>query len=70
MKLASNFIPFAPPFIGEDEIREVVKILRSDWITTGPKAKRLEEDFAKFIGVRKAIAFNSATAALHTAWDF
>ena len=62
-----KFIPFAPPWIGKEEIREVVEILRSDWITTGPKTKRFEEDFAKFIGSPKAAALNSGTSALHTA---
>lgn len=62
-----TFLPFAPPWIGEQEIREVVKILRSDWITTGPKTKRFEEDFAKFLKVPKAVALNSGTSALHIA---
>lgn len=64
-----NFLPFAPPLIGEEEIAEVVDTLRSGWITTGPKTKRFETDFAAFLGGSGvgALALNSCTAALHTA---
>jgi hypothetical protein len=44
------FLPFALPEIGDDEIAEVVDTLRKGWITTGPKAKRFEADFAAFLG--------------------
>lgn len=61
-----SFIPFALPEVGEDEIAEVVSSLRSGWLTTGPKAKQFEADFAKYIGGDvEAIAVNSATAGLH-----
>ena len=65
------FLPFALPEIGDEEIAEVVDTLRSGWITTGPKAKRLEEDFAAFLGDAslEAIAVNSATAGLHLALE-
>ena len=65
------FLPFALPEIGDEEIAEVVDTLRSGWITTGPKAKRLEEDFAAFLGDAslQAIAVNSATAGLHLALE-
>lgn len=68
MDAAHKFLPFALPDIGEDEINEVVDSLRSGWITTGPKTKRFEEDFAAFLGggVYTA-AVNSATAGLHLA---
>ena len=46
----SKFLPFALPDIGEEEIAEVVDSLRSGWVTTGPKAKRFEQDFVKFLG--------------------
>lgn len=62
-----QFLPFSPPLIGEEEIAEVVDTLRSDWITTGPKAKRFEEEFASYLGAPSALALNSCTAALHTA---
>jgi len=60
------FLPFALPEIGEEEISEVVDALRSGWLTTGPKTRRLEEAFAEFLGEGvEAIAVNSGTAALH-----
>lgn len=62
-----TFLAFSPPNIGEEEIREVVDTLRSDWITTGPKTKAFETAFTRFVGGRGALAVNSCTAALHTA---
>ncbi|HOG46378.1 MAG TPA: DegT/DnrJ/EryC1/StrS family aminotransferase [Anaerolineae bacterium] len=62
-----QFLPFSLPLIGEEEIAEVVDSLRSGWITTGPKVRRFEEDFARYIGARHAIAVNSCTAGLHIA---
>ena len=65
------FLPFALPEIGEDEIAEVVDTLRSGWVTTGPKAKRFEEDFSVFLGDPSlhSLAVNSATAGLHLALE-
>jgi len=63
----SDFLPFSPPLIGEEEIAEVVDTLKSNWITTGPKTRRFEEDFAAFVSAPGALALNSCTAALHTA---
>jgi len=61
-----SFLPFALPEIGEEEITEVVNTLRSGWVTTGPKTKQFEADFAAFLGGGvEAIAVNSATAGLH-----
>jgi dTDP-4-amino-4,6-dideoxygalactose transaminase len=62
-----DFLPFSPPLIGEEEIGEVVDTLRSNWITTGPKAKRFEQEFAAYLGAPAALALNSCTAGLHTA---
>jgi dTDP-4-amino-4,6-dideoxygalactose transaminase len=62
-----KFLPFSPPLIGEAEINEVVDTLRSEWITTGPKVKRFEEEFAQFVHAPDALAVNSGTAALHLA---
>jgi len=63
----ASFLPFSLPLIGEEEIAEVIDSLRSGWITTGPKVKRFEEEFAQYIGCRHALAVNSCTAALHIA---
>ncbi len=65
-----SFLPFALPDIGDDEIQEVVASLKSGWLTTGPKTKQFEADFAAFIGAGvEAIAVNSATAGLHLALE-
>ncbi|HVC10322.1 MAG TPA: DegT/DnrJ/EryC1/StrS aminotransferase family protein [Burkholderiales bacterium] len=64
------FLPFALPDIGEEEIAEVLDSLRSGWLTTGPKTRRFEQDFAAFLGGGvQAIAVNSATSGLHLALE-
>jgi dTDP-4-amino-4,6-dideoxygalactose transaminase len=63
--MREKFLPFSLPDIGEEEIAEVTDSLRSGWITTGPKVKRFEEDFAAFVGAKYAVAVSSATAGLH-----
>src|SRR5579863_1190310 len=65
--MRDSFLPFSPPSISEDEIAEVVDTLRSDWITTGPKVKRFEQDFARAVGAQAALAVSSCTAAMHLA---
>ncbi len=67
-------IPFSPPDVGEEEIREVADTLRSGWITTGPKTKRLEKEIAEAIGVGttaegtpRCVALNSQTACAEMA---
>lgn len=62
-----DFLPFALPLLEDDEINEVLDTLKSNWITKGPKTAMFEEQFAKFVGCKHAIATNSCTAALHTA---
>ncbi len=57
-------IPFSPPDITEAEIEEVVKSLRSGWITTGPKTKEFEKRIAEYVGTNKAVCLNSATSAM------
>jgi len=56
-------IPFSPPDISEKEIREVTDTLRSGWITTGPKVKRLESLLAGYVGSDGCVCLNSQTAA-------
>jgi dTDP-4-amino-4,6-dideoxygalactose transaminase len=65
--MRDEFLPFHIPDIGEAEIRAVEETLRSGWLTTGPKVKQFEEDFARYVGCRHALAVNSGTAALHLA---
>src|SRR5688572_25640415 len=62
-----EFLPFSPPDISEAEIAEVVDTLRSGWITTGPKTRRFEQEFAAYVGSAGALALNSCTAGLHIA---
>lgn len=63
------YLPFARPSITEREKRAVLAVLDSGWLTTGAQTKRFEEQFAARVGVRHAIALNSATAALHLALE-
>lgn len=68
--MTREFMPFSLPEIGEEEINEVVDSLRSGWITTGPKTKRFEQEFAEYLGSEvEALAVNSATAGLHLALE-
>lgn len=60
-------VPYFRPIISDDEIEEVVKCLRSGWLTTGPRTKEFETQFASYVRARHAIAVNSCTAALHLA---
>jgi dTDP-4-amino-4,6-dideoxygalactose transaminase len=62
-----EFLAFAPPNIGVEEIDDVVNTLRSPWITTGPRTQLFEREFASFVGAPAALALSSCTAALHTA---
>jgi dTDP-4-amino-4,6-dideoxygalactose transaminase len=64
---SGDFVKFAPPLIGDEEIREVVDTLRSDWLTTGPKVRRFEREFADYVEAPAALALNSCTAGLHVA---
>lgn len=63
--MRTRFLPFCLPQIGDEEVDEVVHSIRSGWVTTGPKVRRFEEDFANYVGSAHAIAVNSCTAALH-----
>lgn len=63
----TQFLQFSPPTIGDEEIAAVVDTLRSQWITTGPKTKRFETEFAAAVQAPGALALNSCTAGLHTA---
>ncbi|WP_405321248.1 DegT/DnrJ/EryC1/StrS family aminotransferase [Frisingicoccus sp.] len=59
-------IPFSPPDIGEEEIKEVVDTLKSGWVTTGPKTKLFEKKIAEFCHTDRAVCLNSATACMET----
>jgi len=60
-------IPYGKQSIDDDDIRAVVEVLRSDWLTTGPKVPEFEKAVADFVGAKFAVAVCNGTAALHTA---
>lgn len=62
-----NLIPIAQPLISDQEIDEVVKVLKSGFIAQGPKVAEFEEKFAEYVGVEHAVATSSGTTALHLA---
>ena len=64
-----SFLPFHRADLGDEEIAEVVGVLRSGWLTTGPKVKEFEQEFAAMVGAQHAVAVNSCTAALHLALE-
>lgn len=57
-------IPFSPPDITDKEIEEVVKTLKSGWLTTGPKTKEFEKKIAEYCNTKKAVCLNSATSCM------
>ncbi|MEP6695066.1 MAG: DegT/DnrJ/EryC1/StrS family aminotransferase [Chloroflexota bacterium] len=61
-------VPFARPALGQEEIDAVADTIRSGWITLGPKTKRFEQEFARYLGVPEAVALSSGTAGLHLAF--
>lgn len=60
-------IPYGRQTIDDDDIRAVVEVLQSDWLTTGPKVDEFEKTFAATVGAKEAVAVSSGTAALHAA---
>ena len=62
-----TLLPYGRQSIEEDDIQAVTAVLRSDWLTTGPKVVEFEEAFAAYVGTKHAVSFNSGTAALHGA---
>ena len=64
MNLKLRNIPFSPPDMSEEEIKEVSKALRSGWITTGPRTKEFERQIAEYCHTDKAVCLNSATACM------
>ena len=62
-----DFLQFSPPTLFDEELSEVLDTLRSDWITTGPKTKRFEDEFAEYVHSPAALAVSSCTDALQVA---
>jgi len=63
----SDFLPYGRQSIDEGDVGAVAEVLRSDWLTTGPKVEQFERAFAGFVGAAHAVAVSSGTAALHAA---
>ena len=62
-------VPFYKPSIGREEIDKVVDTLTGGWLTTGPKTKQFEREFAAYLKQKHAVAMNSCTGALHLALE-
>ncbi len=62
-------VPFYRPSVTQSEIDEVLDCLKSGWLTTGPRAKQFEQEFARYLAQKHAVALNSCTAALHLALE-
>jgi perosamine synthetase len=65
--LVKRNIPYGRQWIDEADIAAVCEVLRSDWLTTGPKIPEFEEVFSRYVGTKFAVAVSSGTAALHCA---
>ena len=64
---ATGFLPFHRALIEEEEIRAVLEVLQSGWLTTGPRVREFETEFGRYTGASHAVAVSSCTAALHLA---
>lgn len=64
-----TFLPFALPDVDETELQQIGEALASGWVTTGPKTRQFEAEFATAVGAKYAIAVNSCTAAMHLALE-
>ena len=62
-----KLLPYGRQNLNEEDIHAVVEVLRSDWLTTGPKVPEFEERFSEWVGAKYAVSFSSGTAALHGA---
>ena len=63
----NKYIPYGHQWINNDDIKEMIKVLKSEWITQGPKVKEFEEELCKYTGAKYAVVVSSGTAALHIA---
>jgi len=63
--MGKKYIIFGSPYIGKEEITEMVKTLKSGWIGTGPKVAKFEQSVSQYVGAKFGVALNSCTAGLH-----
>lgn len=64
-----EYLPFARPDVDDAELAEIAEALASGWVTTGPKTRQFEAEFAAYVGAKHAVAVNSCTAAMHLALE-
>lgn len=67
MSSAKNFLPYGRQIIDDDDIRAVIDVLQSDWLTTGPSVEHFEADICSYTGAKYGVAVSNGTAALHAA---
>lgn len=65
--MREQFLSFSLPYVGQEEIEEVIQALRSGWLTAGPRTRQFEQEFCRYTGSPGALALNSCTAGLHVA---
>ena len=63
--MSNKMIPYSRQSISQSDIKEVVRTLKSDFLTTGPQISKFEKKISKFLNVKYAVCVNSATSALH-----
>lgn len=66
-KVRNTYLSYGKQWIDNDDIKEVINVLKSDFLTTGPKVKEFEDKVAKYVGAKYAVAVSNGTAALHAA---
>ena len=66
--IRNSWLPYGRQHLDEKDIEEVCKVLRSDWLTTGPAVSKFEDDVCEYTGASNAVAVSSGTAALHAAY--
>ena len=65
MPVRATGLPYGHQDVDDEDIEAVTRVLRSDWITTGPKVEEFEEAISRYVGTQYAVSFSSGTAALH-----
>ena len=67
MNMINRYIPYGRQWIGKEDLKSVISVLKSNFITQGPKIKEFEDRVAGYCGAKYAVAVSSGTAALHIA---
>ena len=68
-EVKEQIIPFHSADVGEEEAQAAAEVIRSGWLTMGPKTIEFEQKFAAYVGAKHAVGVSSCTAALHVALD-